>query len=326
MNTFKNGQALNAPERKYQNAEDVFRKETREEYKKKYPNMEAAKEAQKADWLALSERQKEIYTKLYVQSVNQYKKDLAKINGGSKKEGAAQQEGNIPPKPKHGLNGYFIYLGEQREEYTKQHPNMSPSEITKGLSEMYNTLSDEQKNHYKQKAKKQAEVQDKLIEKWEEQYGDQIKEEKKKQKELRKYNSDGQKKDISYQEILSKKEKRKLVPLGNDVTKQEGKERGRPKKSEQGQASKSPLEDSKFQQEQDQKVQGKERGRSKKSEQGQASKPPLENSKVQQEQDQKVQGKGRPKKSEEHKDRRSLSRSSLDEKVQGRGKPKKQIE
>ena len=30
-----------APEKKYQNAEDVFRKESRDEFKKKYPNMEA---------------------------------------------------------------------------------------------------------------------------------------------------------------------------------------------------------------------------------------------------------------------------------------------
>ena len=30
-----------AVEKKYQNAEDVFRKESRDEFKQKYPNMEA---------------------------------------------------------------------------------------------------------------------------------------------------------------------------------------------------------------------------------------------------------------------------------------------
>ena len=32
--------AKNGPEKKYQNPEDVFRKETREEFKKKFPNLE----------------------------------------------------------------------------------------------------------------------------------------------------------------------------------------------------------------------------------------------------------------------------------------------
>lgn len=33
--------AKNAPEKKYQNPEDVFRKETREEFRKKFANMES---------------------------------------------------------------------------------------------------------------------------------------------------------------------------------------------------------------------------------------------------------------------------------------------
>ncbi|KAM3143188.1 hypothetical protein pb186bvf_004774 [Paramecium bursaria] len=233
-------------ERKYQNAEDVYRKETREEFKKKYPDLNTAREAQKKGWKALSEKQKEKYARLYDESVKEYDDNLVLFYGGTKKDiTAAQEIQRIPPKPKHPLNALFRYLQEHRADYMKAHPEKSLTEATKELSLQYSKLADKQKRPYEIETRKENDAWQKEMDKWENQYGDKFKEGQKVLKNQHKYHSQGRQKGFQYQEILSAKQRRMLLPLGDDDTKQVG-GRGRGRQSE-----KSPNDRKRRQQEEE---------------------------------------------------------------------------
>ncbi|KAM3137752.1 ATP-binding mismatch repair protein [Paramecium bursaria] len=271
--------AKNGPEKKYQNPEDVFRKETREEFKKKFPNLETAREGQKKAWQALSEKQKEKYAKLYEASVQEYQDGLVIHYGGTKKDIAAAQAINkIPNRPKVPMNAFFRYLDDHRENYLKEHPDSQIGDVVRVLAVQYNELPEKQKRPYELQTKKEFDAYHIELEKWEKEHEKEFKEGQKVLKDQHRYHSQGQKKEFQYQEILSHKQRRKLVPLGEEATRQiDG--RGRPKKvqpqeeqngrksmSRGGLASRSPSSNPKIQKEGEQKAAGRGRGRQKKAE------------------------------------------------------------
>ncbi|KAM3127521.1 hypothetical protein pb186bvf_020401 [Paramecium bursaria] len=267
------------PEQIYGSPAHVFMKETREEFKKKHPNLKTAREAQRQAWDALSEKQKEKYAKLYEASVKEYEERLVMHYGGNKKDVAAAQEINrIPPKPKHPLNSLLIYLNENRDEYMKLNPDAPMTIVTKELSKRFSALSEKQKKPYQIAAKKESEAYEREFDMWEILYGQQFKEGQKVLKAQHRYHSQGKKQPLTYQQILSARGKRKLIPLGDEETKQvgggEGRGRGRPKKQ----------------------VPQQQNNR-KSTSNARQSRSPSQNPKVTQDQkEQKTGGRGRPKK------------------------------
>ena len=54
--------------------------------------------------------------------------------------------------PKKAISAYFFYIKERRDSITKEQPNLTNKEIVKKMSEEWNSLSDEKKKPYIQKA------------------------------------------------------------------------------------------------------------------------------------------------------------------------------
>ncbi|KAM3127517.1 hypothetical protein pb186bvf_020397 [Paramecium bursaria] len=112
---------------------------------------------------------------------------------------------------------------EHRADFMKANPEKSLTDATKELQ-----LPDKQKKAYEIEAKKENDAWDKDGEVGK--YGGKFKEGQKVLKNQHKYHSQGRQKGFQYQEILSAKQKRKLLPLGDDDTKPVGgRGRGRQK-------------------------------------------------------------------------------------------------
>ena len=54
--------------------------------------------------------------------------------------------------PKKAISAYFFYIKERRDSITKEQPNLTNKDIIKKMSEEWNSLSDEKKKPYIQKA------------------------------------------------------------------------------------------------------------------------------------------------------------------------------
>ena len=54
--------------------------------------------------------------------------------------------------PKKAISAYFFYIKERRDSITKEQPNLTNKDIIKKMSEEWNSLSDEKKKPYVQKA------------------------------------------------------------------------------------------------------------------------------------------------------------------------------
>lgn len=60
-------------------------------------------------------------------------------------------------KPKRGLSAFMFFCNEKRPEVKEKYPDMKFGEVGKKLGEMWNNLSDDKKEPYKQKALKDKE-------------------------------------------------------------------------------------------------------------------------------------------------------------------------
>lgn len=77
---------------------------------------------------------------------------------------------DIPAKPKAPLNPVFQFIHENREDYKKQNPDVKFTDLTKILSQKYQTISAKEKKKYEDKYKKAQEKYKKEKEEWESKY------------------------------------------------------------------------------------------------------------------------------------------------------------
>jgi len=85
-----------------------------------------------------------------------------------KKKGKKEKKDKDKNAPKKGKNAFLIYSTEMRATYKNDHPNAKPTEITKGLGEMWKNLSSEEKKTYADKQKKDKERYERQLKEYEE--------------------------------------------------------------------------------------------------------------------------------------------------------------
>jgi len=85
-----------------------------------------------------------------------------------KKKGKKEKKEKDKNAPKGGKNAYLLYSIEMRATYKNDHPNAKPAEITKGLGEIWQNLSTEEKKPYLDKQKKDKERYERQLKEYEE--------------------------------------------------------------------------------------------------------------------------------------------------------------
>ncbi|XP_023234280.1 nucleolar transcription factor 1-like [Centruroides sculpturatus] len=79
-----------------------------------------------------------------------------------------------PEMPKKPLTPYFRYFLEKRQKYSREHPDMSMTELAKVLSKKYQQLPEKKKQKYKENYEKENEVYKQELEKFKREHPDQF--------------------------------------------------------------------------------------------------------------------------------------------------------
>lgn len=79
-----------------------------------------------------------------------------------------------PEMPKKPLTPYFRYFLEKRQKYSREHPDMSMTDLAKVLSKKYQQLPEKKKQKYKENYEKENEVYKQELEKFKREHPDQF--------------------------------------------------------------------------------------------------------------------------------------------------------
>jgi len=154
---------LNAP-KKPLSSYIIFCQEQREVLKKKNPDMKATELTSKLGdmWNNLSSDKKKVYAakaekdkERYQEEMSNYtppKKDEDEVDEKEEKTKRKRKEKD-PNVPKRTPSGYILFCQDMRSEVKGENPNMTPTQITSKLGELWRELSDSEKAKYMAKSK-----------------------------------------------------------------------------------------------------------------------------------------------------------------------------
>ncbi|KAK1797061.1 hypothetical protein P4O66_008457 [Electrophorus voltai] len=124
----------------------------REEHKMKSPGIPVnfAEFSKKCSgrWKALSGKEKSRFEDMAKQDKLRYDQEMMHYMPGKR---GKKKDPNAPKRP---LSGFFIFCSEHRPKIKAQYPNLGIGEVAKKLGEMWNSLTDANKQPYLMKANK----------------------------------------------------------------------------------------------------------------------------------------------------------------------------
>ncbi|XP_076836342.1 high mobility group protein B3-like [Brachyhypopomus gauderio] len=130
-----------------------FVKTCREEHKKKKPDVpvnfsEFSKKCSER-WKVMSPKEKTKFDEMAKQDKARYDQEMMNYNPG--KKGRKKKDPNAPRRPP---SGFFLFCAEQRPNIKSQNPIFGIGDVAKRLGEMWNNLSDSEKQPFLSKATK----------------------------------------------------------------------------------------------------------------------------------------------------------------------------
>ncbi|XP_051960543.1 high mobility group protein B3-like [Xyrauchen texanus] len=131
-----------------------FVKTCREEHNKKNPGVtvnfsEFSKKCSER-WKTMSPKEKTKFEDLAKQDKARYDQEMTHYNPGKK----SRKQKKDPNAPKRPPSGFFLFCGEQRPGIKAQNPSLGIGDVAKRLGEMWNNLSDSEKQPFLSKANK----------------------------------------------------------------------------------------------------------------------------------------------------------------------------
>jgi hypothetical protein len=127
------------------------------------------------EYKKLSEQDKANYQKESIRLKNEYNAEYARLRG------EAINNGDFPEdKPKRPLSGFLRYLADVRKELTEKYKDIEDrkkinSQISKDAGEMWNTLSDKEKEPYENAYKTEKEIYTIKLKEWETKESERLK-------------------------------------------------------------------------------------------------------------------------------------------------------
>ncbi|XP_076835535.1 high mobility group protein B3-like [Brachyhypopomus gauderio] len=130
-----------------------FVKTCREEHNKKKPDVpvnfsEFSKKCSER-WKVMSPKEKTKFDEMAKQDKARYDQEMMNYNPG--KKGQKKKDPNAPRRPP---SGFFLFCAEQRPNIKSQNPSLGIGDVAKRLGEMWNNLSDSEKQPFLSKATK----------------------------------------------------------------------------------------------------------------------------------------------------------------------------
>ncbi|KAK7130755.1 hypothetical protein R3I94_016035 [Phoxinus phoxinus] len=131
-----------------------FVKTCREEHNKKNPGVsvnfsEFSKKCSER-WKTMSPKEKTKFDDLAKTDKVRYDQEMMHFNPGKK----GQKQKKDPNAPRRPASGFFLFCSEQRPGIKAQSPNLGIGDVAKKLGEMWNNLSDSEKQPFLSKANK----------------------------------------------------------------------------------------------------------------------------------------------------------------------------
>ncbi|XP_050970076.1 high mobility group protein B3a [Labeo rohita] len=125
----------------------------REEHKKKSPEIpvsfsEFSKRCS-ARWKAMSDKEKSRFEDMAKQDKVRYDQEMMHYMPGGKR--GKKKDPNAPKRPP---SGFFLFCSEHRPQIKAQYPSLGIGDVAKKLGEMWNSLTDSNKQPYLMKANK----------------------------------------------------------------------------------------------------------------------------------------------------------------------------
>ncbi|KAJ8348517.1 hypothetical protein SKAU_G00271060 [Synaphobranchus kaupii] len=125
----------------------------REEHKKKSPEvpLNFAEFSKKCSgrWKTMSGKEKSRFDDMAKQDKVRYDQEMMNYMPG--KGGKKKKDPNAPKRPP---SGFFLFSSDHRPKIKAQHPNLGIGDVAKKLGEMWNNLTDSNKQPYLLKANK----------------------------------------------------------------------------------------------------------------------------------------------------------------------------
>lgn len=133
-----------------------FVKTCREEHNKKNPGVTAnfSEFSKKCSerWKTMSPKEKTKFEDLAKQDKARYDHEMMSYPGNQGKKGQKQKKD--PNAPRRPQSGFFLFCADQRPNIKAQHPSLGIGDVAKRLGEMWNNLSDSEKQPFLFKANK----------------------------------------------------------------------------------------------------------------------------------------------------------------------------
>lgn len=132
-----------------------FVKTCREEHNKKNPGVtvnfsEFSKKCSER-WKTMSPKEKTKFEDLAKQDKARYEQEMMHYNPGKKGSRKQKKDPNAPRRPP---SGFFLFCSEERPSIKAQNPSLGIGDVAKKLGEMWNNLSDSEKQPFLSKANK----------------------------------------------------------------------------------------------------------------------------------------------------------------------------
>lgn len=133
-----------------------FVKTCREEHNKKNPGVtvnfsEFSKKCSER-WKTMSPKEKTKFDDMAKQDKARYDQEMMTYNPSNKKTSRKQKKD--PNAPRRPPSGFFLFCSEKRPSIKAQYPNLGIGDVAKRLGEMWNNLSDSEKEPFQSKATK----------------------------------------------------------------------------------------------------------------------------------------------------------------------------
>ncbi|XP_059398756.1 high mobility group protein B3b [Carassius carassius] len=131
-----------------------FVKTCREEHNKKSPGVsvnfsEFSKKCSER-WKTMSPKEKTKFEDMAKQDKVRYDQEMMSYNPGKK----GQKQKKDPNAPRRPPSGFFLFCAEERPSIKAQNPSLGIGDVAKKLGEMWNNLSDSEKQPFLSKANK----------------------------------------------------------------------------------------------------------------------------------------------------------------------------
>ncbi|CAD8112764.1 unnamed protein product [Paramecium sonneborni] len=151
-------------------------------------------------WKILDDEEKEKYEDDFEKMEAKYKEDLLMHYGGNAQDLKKYKTLlEIPEKPKKPVSGCLVYLGENRKQYTEEHPDLNQIQVSKALVDQFNRLPNKDRKKYDDEFEKKLQIYHKQLEDWKKKYSD--KREQFEQLIEEKFKRSATKQDLLYQEL-----------------------------------------------------------------------------------------------------------------------------